>query len=206
MFDRGPLSRTLTPAVLQPDYCKLLAPKKFQIFHIRNCFTYLHYSFALTESEENQAKLLVLRDKDGLPCLIKALKRQSLDCIEPLLQRFNNLLPVFDKNGINKLDALMSNNLKNLFHIGAEIATDRDIIDAIEMCPLKEKIADMTDPCGATPLIVACQRQNHQMAVLLVSYKAKIDHVDNQGYSPIYLAAANGCADLLKMFLVHGTW
>ena len=158
----------------------------------------------LTETKENQAKLFVLTNEEGLPCLIKAVERQSLDCAKPLFERFEKLLPVFDEIGIDKFDAIKSKDKKSLFHFGAEFATHRAIIDALKLCPLKEEIAHMKDCNDSTPLIVACERKNYEMAAFLVSCKAKIDHVDKQGNSPIYLAAMNGCSEILKILLDRG--
>lgn len=69
---------------------------------------------------------------------------------------------------------------------------------------LKEELADKPDKRGTTPLIVACRYNNHVMARTLVSWKAKIDHVDVDGYSPMYWAIASGSAEILKLFLLEG--
>ena len=130
---------------------------------------------------------------------MKAITRQSLSCIGPLLDHLEKL--DFDSFNMVKMDALQSDDKKNILHVAAQEVRDPDILDIF---PIMEQLADSADKNGTTPLIVACQHQNHLLAQRLVEYKAKIDHIDDHGYSPIYWAAACGSAEILKLFLVHG--
>ena len=68
---------------------------------------------------------------------------------------------------------------------------------------------EMSDAIGektgnTTSLIVACRYRNNFVAKSLVSAGARIDHVDHNGDSPIYLAAARGSDETLKLFLHVG--
>ena len=145
------------------------------------------------------------QDQMGMNCLMKAVTRQSLQCINSLLCRFETLLPVFHANNVDKLEALRSKDGRNIFHLAAKILNGREIMDELDMCQLKELIADLPDGKGETPFITACKSGNRLMAVRLVSYGAKIDHVDKDGFSPIYLVALAGSAETLNFFLVHGS-
>jgi ankyrin repeat protein len=133
---------------------------------------------------------------------MKAIIRQSLSCIGPLLDHLEKL--DFDSFNMVKMDALQSDDKKNILHVAAQVVRDTEVINILDIFPIMEQLADSTDKNGTTPLIVACQHQNHLLARRLVCFKAKIDHIDDNGYSPIYWAAACGSAEMLKFFLVHG--
>ncbi len=161
-------------------------------------------SFDYSDDPRTVAKLLTMRDMNGLPCIMKAITRQSLSCIRPLLEHVEKL--DFNSFHMNKLDALQSDDKKNILHVAAQLVRDKEIINTMENSPVMKQLADGPDSTGTTPLIVACKHQNHLMAQSLVSrFKAKIDHVDNEGYSPIYWTVVSGSAETLKFFLAaHG--
>ena len=146
-----------------------------------------------------------MKDKDGLTCLTKAVTRQSLECINSLLLRFKSLSPVFESTNTDNLEALQSRDGRNIFHLAAETLNGHEIINIIEKCHLKQHIFDKADKKGVTPLITACKKGNRPMAIWLLSNGAKVDRVDNEGYSPIYLVALSSVADTLNLFLENGS-
>ena len=152
---------------------------------------------AFTEEEKNQAKLLVMEDDDGLPCLMKAITQQSFECLKLLLKRFKNT---------ERLGGLEAKNKTNLFHVAAEFVNQKEIMDyLLEHCPLKKQIVNKEDQNGVTPLLVACQTRNVITMNRLVEEPAvKIDHIDKHGNSPINYVAKSGCAEILTLFLKRG--
>ena len=166
-----------------------------------NCFK---LSFDYAEEPSTLVKLLTWPDTNDRPCIMKAVTSQSLNCIRPLLEHLKTLN--FDLFGMNKMDALQSQcDGKNILHVAAQmVRLDQEIINAIDIDLIMNELADNEDRNGTTPLIVACQYQNDFMAQRLVSVRARIDHVDHDGNSPIYLAAARGSDETLKLFLDDG--
>ena len=136
---------------------------------------------------------------------MQAISRQSLNCIRPLLEHLETL--DFDFFGMKRIQALQSRKYerKNILHVAAQmVRLDQEIINAIDIDLIMNELADKEDRNGTTPLIVACQYQNDFMAQRLVSARARIDHVDHNGDSPIYLAAARGSDETLKLFFHDG--
>ena len=128
---------------------------------------------------------------------MKAITRQSLSCIRPLLDRIQEL---------DLSDALIeARNKKNILHFAAQMVRDKEIINSLDKdYSIIDQLADSKDRDGTTPLSVACRYRNHLMTQMLVKKGAKIDNVDKDGYSPIYWAAATGSAETLKLFLDQG--
>ncbi|CAB4020012.1 transient receptor potential cation channel subfamily A member 1-like, partial [Paramuricea clavata] len=156
------------------------------------------------EESSTLVKLLTWPDTNGRPCIMQAITRQSLNCIRPLLEHLKTL--DFYSFGMNKMDALQSQcDGKNILHVAAQmVRLDQEIINAIDIDLIMNGLADNEDINGTTPLIVACQYKNDFVAQRLVSARARIDHVDHNGDSPIYLAAARGSDETLKLFLREG--
>ena len=162
-------------------------------------------SFNNTEGENTLVEIFTRRDRNGKPCLMIAIARQSMSCIGPLLEKLENL--DFDSYNIDKMKALESDEKKNILHVAAEMLTNAEAVNTIDTYSsysIMEELADRPDNNGTTPLIVACKHQNHLMARRLIGYGAKIDHIDNDNNSPIYLATSTGSAETLHFFLVHG--
>ncbi|XP_028402404.1 ankyrin repeat domain-containing protein 50-like [Dendronephthya gigantea] len=144
-------------------------------------------------------KLLTKRDANGLPCVMRAIMR--LSCIQILLDCINGFPDHEDK-----MMALQSIDGRNVFHFAAQEVRNHELIKSIETsCPLKKELVDDPDDCGTTPLMLACHFNNHAMVRTLVRLGAKIDHVNKDGYSPIYRVTASGSAEILQLFLVEGS-
>ena len=161
------------------------------------------FCFSFIEESSTLIELFTKPDINGLPCIMKAISRQSLPCIEPLLKKLQKL--DFSSHNIDKMDALQTRNKENIFHIAAQMVKKEEIINIMCNYRMMDELADRPDSKGRTPLIVACQHQNHLMArKLVLEKKAKIDHVDNDKNSPIYLATITGSVQMLKYFLEEG--
>ena len=143
-------------------------------------------------------ELFTKRDVDGLPCIMKAISTQSVSCIELLLKRLKEL----NIDHVDKMNALQTPKNGNVFHIAAQVVKNEEIINIMSDYEMMDELADRPDNQGTTPLIVACKCENHLVARMLVEKKrAKIDHLDSNNNSPIYLATVAGSFQMLKLLL-----
>lgn len=181
---------------------RVLVVKRERLMHVYKILIF-KFKFVFTEYDSTLVKLFTTPDMNGLPCIMNAISRQSLPCIEPLLKKLQDL--DFSSYNIDKMDAIQTRNRKNVFHIAAQMVRKEEIINIMCNYRMMDNLADSPDSSGTTPLIVACQYKNHLMARMLVlEKKAKIDHVDNHKNSPIYMATINGSGETLKCFLKKG--
>ena len=56
----------------------------------------------------------------------------------------------------------------------------------------RERICDMSDDCGNTPLHIAAMQGNLNAVTLLVNHNAKTDVVNEDIKTPVHLAAEKG--------------
>lgn len=158
---------------------------------------------SLSESRGTLVELLTRRDNNGLPCIMKAITRQSLSCIALLLDSLQSSSMEFSET--EKMAALQSHNKRNILHAAAQLVRpDEEILNTIQKYSILKELVDSPDNNGTTPLIVASQFKNDSIALWLVKNNAKIDHIDQSGYSPMYWVIANGNSQMLKLFFDHG--
>ena len=152
----------------------------------------------IVQNPSTLVELFTKRDVDGLPCIMKAISTQSVCCIELLLERLQDL----NIDNVDKMNALQTPKNGNVFHIAAQVVKNEEIINIMSRYEMMNELADRPDNQGTTPLIVACKCKNHLVARMLVEKKrAKIDHLDSNNNSPIYLATVTGSFQMLKLLL-----
>ena len=60
---------------------------------------------------------------------------------------------------------------------------------------------DGKDNSWVTPLHIACKRNNHEIAFVLLQYGANVTARDKNWETPAHIAAANGCMESMRLLL-----
>lgn len=149
----------------------------------------------IVQNPSTLVELFTKPDVNGLPCIMKAISTQSVSCIELLLERLQDL------DNVDQMNALQTPKNGNVFHVAAQVVKNEEIINIMRRYKMMDELADRPDNQGTTPLIVACKCENLLVARMLVEKKAKIDHLDSEHNSPIYLATVAGSFQMLKLLL-----
>uniref|UniRef100_A0A069DUW7 Ankyrin repeat protein n=1 Tax=Clytia hemisphaerica TaxID=252671 RepID=A0A069DUW7_9CNID len=63
---------------------------------------------------------------------------------------------------------------------------------------------DTLDKDGNTPLFYASENDRFQTAVILLDYKANVNHKSKHGFTPLMYAAWKGHVDLVSLLIKHG--
>ena len=85
-------------------------------------------------------------------------------------------------------------------HEAAKRGLDHEVIAMLK----KGFSVDLQDKDGNTPLFYAIENDRFQTAVILLEYKANVNHKSKHGFTPLMYAAWKGHVDLVSLLIKHG--